>query len=637
MGAKTDNIVSCLRVAMVLGCLCGSAHASAFGKKRAGEVLVTPQALTAQQNALLDQAIQREKNITKTLRERAPVVETYLQNMRPDPVSVQVPESDQRFLGRVEFRNVIGDASFQADRHAPYDGGKGRFGMLRPSSFLGNMTNGLHLQFHEAGFVQMLLMDSNGFDRQHYKFGYVRSEFLGSIPTQVFDVAPIPQKGGMDAMWMKSTTGRFLGRIWVETRSGSVVRFNGEFAGTVKGVREFYHFDSWRTNVESNLWLPTSIYIEESESRSSVKTLKFKAVSRIWGYSLKVPQADEESTSMEVVGATDMSEDAPDVSPLGAQRAWVQESEDNVVERMFTAGMLAAPSPFEKTMEALVANILAYNNVSVPRPIHVRTLLTDSLESMAVGNTIIVSKALVDTSAVTSESGDQQAGNLNAILAFQLAHILLGHRLDTKFAFNDNLLFRQTAVMRRIPMHHSDADNTAAAKKAMELLAAPELAGGQPYFGLYLQQLRQREKALTALSRPLLGDGLEKSENDHAFWMEAMLSKAPKLEVADVTQQAAMPLASFLKVDPETDQVVQLRAAAEPLVTAADKLPFEIAPVYLRLRYRETPPVPVNPGTPAPPDRQQPPVAAPSDQPGRPPATPPTSTAAPLPNGSAEQ
>jgi hypothetical protein len=35
----------------------------------------------------------------------------------------------------------------------------------------------------------------------------------------------------------------------------------------------------------------------------------------------------------------------------------------------------------------------------------------------------------------------QQAGNLNALLAFQLAHIILGHRLDTKFAFNDTLIF----------------------------------------------------------------------------------------------------------------------------------------------------------------------------------------------------
>ena len=97
-------------------------------------------------------------------------------------------------------------------------------------------------------------------------------------------------------------------------------------------------------------------------------------------------------------------------------------------------------------------------------------------------------------------------GNLNAILAFQVAHIILAHRLDTKYAFNDRLLFPTNAVFNRIPMHHTDADNAAAAKKALELLSAKELADGQQYFGLYLQQLQQRVKALKALNEPLIGD-----------------------------------------------------------------------------------------------------------------------------------
>jgi hypothetical protein len=41
---------------------------------------------------------------------------------------------------------------------------------------------------------------------------------------------------------------------------------------------------------------------------------------------------------------------------------------------------------------------------------------------------------------------------------------------------------------------------TEAAKKAIELLNAKELADGQQYFGLYLQQLQQRLKGLTALN-----------------------------------------------------------------------------------------------------------------------------------------
>jgi hypothetical protein len=42
-------------------------------------------------------------------------------------------------------------------------------------------------------------------------------------------------------------------------------------------------------------------------------------------------------------------------------------------------------------------------------------------------------------------------GNLNALLAFQLAHIILDHRLDTKYAFNDRLLFPSTSVFEAHP------------------------------------------------------------------------------------------------------------------------------------------------------------------------------------------
>ncbi len=447
-------------------------------------------------------------------------------------------------------------------------------------SYITSLGGSLHLNFHESGFVQMVLMDSNDFDRQHYVFGYVRNDFLGNTPTAVFDVTPINGK---------RATGRFFGRIWVETRDGNVVRFNGNFAGSEKDYSEFYHFDSWRTNVQPDLWLPTSFYVEESDPKSVSRTLRFKAINHIWGYVLKVPAKETENTSLDVVGATDVSNDAQDVGPLGAQRAWVQQAEDNIVDRLFQAGLLDAPSEFDKTLEALAGNILAYNNITLSRPIRCRTLLTQPLESIAIGNTIVISKSLLDTTGVITQDGAQQMGNLNAILAFQIAHIVLGHRLDTKYAFNDRLLFPSTSVFDRIPMHHTDADNEAAAKKAMELLNAKELEGGQQYFGLYLQQLQQRVKALKALNEPMIGDGLVKSDNDPTFWMAAMMSKGPKLDMKDLKQQAAMPLSSFMRFDPWSDQVIVMHAAYEPLLTAADKMPFEVAPVYLKLSYYKPP------------------------------------------------
>ena len=603
---RKQSLAGLLLATSVVGTLpAAAAGIPLMGKKKKPEDSQVVRKLTAAQNALIDKAVVREKEVIKTVKERAPLVETYIQNMRPDPVLSEVPESDEHFLGRVQFEKVIGDDAYAVNKDTAHGTNKdGKLGFFKHSaSYLTGLGSSLHLNFNQSGFVQMLLMDSNGFDRQHYTFVFVRNDFLGNTPTAVFDVTPA---GG------KRTTGRFFGRIWIEARNGNVVRFNGDFAGTEENQREYYHFDSWRTNVQPDLWLPTSFYVEESDPKSVSRTLKFKAINHIWGYVLKVPPPEAENTSMDVVGATDVSTEAQDVSPLGAQRAWVQQAEDNIIERLFQAGLLDAPSEFDKTLEALAGNILAYNNITLSRPIRVRTLLTEPLESVAIGNTIVVSKSLLDTTGVVTQDGAQQMGNLNAILAFQLAHVILGHRLDTKYAFNDRLLFPTTSVFNRIPMHHTDADNTAAAKKAVELLNAKELEGGQQYFGLYLQQLQTRVKALKALNEPMLGDGLVKSDTDPTFWMAALLNKGSKLDMKDLKQQAAMPLSSFLRFDPWTDQVITLHSAYEPLLTAADKMPFEVEPVYLKLSYYKAPagpaaaPATADPAAPAPAAQAQP-------------------------------
>ena len=591
-----------------------------FPKKKVEQDTMPGRKLTPAQNALIDKAIVREKEVVKVVKERAPLVETYIQNMKPDPILLQVPESDQHFLARVDFSKVINDDQYK-DNKGNFAAKKGKLSFFKDSlGALGGISGSLRLTYHESGFVQMLLMDSNDFDRQHYSFTFIRNDFLGNIPTAVFDVSPISGKREF---------GRFFGSIWVETGNGNVVRFNGDFAGTISTIKEFYHFDSWRTNVQPNLWLPTSFYVEESDPRSPESTLKFKAINYVWGYLLKIPVDDNAAnTNLEVVNAQDVSNDAPDLSPLGAQREWVQQAEDNVIERLFQAGLLDAPSDFDKTLEALANNILVYNNIQTSRPVRVRTLLTEPLESLAVGNTIILSKSLIDTTSIMSTDGAQQMGNLNALLAFQLAHIILGHRLDTKYAFSDRLLFPSTSVFQRIPMHHTDKDNEEAAKKAAELLNAKELADGQQYFGLYLQQLQQRVKTLTALNTPVLGDALIKSDKDTTFWMAAMLPKGIKLDMKDLKQQAAMPLASFLRFDPWTDQVVQMHTSFEPILSERDKMPFEVAPVYMKLSYYKPPQAPAPAAAAA-----SAPAADPS---AAPPASTPATPATPAPAAGAD-
>jgi hypothetical protein len=92
----------------------------------------------------------------------------------------------------------------------------------------------------------------------------------------------------------------------------------------------------------------------------------------------------------------------------------------------------------------------------------------------------------------------------------------------------------------------------------------------------------------------------------------------------DLKQQAAMPLASFLRFDPWTDQVMVLHSAYEPLLSPADKMPFEVEPVYLKLSYYKAP------GDPAAPAAATPPSAAPADN------TPAPAAATPAPAASQE-
>ncbi len=569
-------------LAGVLAVSATSAHAAIplFGKKTKDDL--PAKKLTAAQNAMIDKAIAREAEVVKVVKDRAPLVETYIQNMKPDPALLQVPVSDQHFLGRVDFGRVIGDNAYDTKAVTHSGEKKGFASKLNVFSgslgYITNLNKQLHLQFSESGFVQMLLIDSKDFNRNEYKFGFVRNDFLGTVPTMVFDVEPAT----------KRTRGRFFGRIWIERRNGNIVRFNGSFAGSERDHAEYYHFDSWRTNVQENLWLPTTFYVEESDPKSDENTVKFKAVNHIWGYVLKVPNKEAENVDVEVQGATDVSNDAQDVSPLGAQRAWVQQAEDNVVDRLFQAGLLDAPSDFDKILEQIAGNVLAYNNIQVARPIRVRTLLTEPLESLAIGNTIVLSKSLIDTTAVPGNA-NEQVNNLYAVIAFQLAHIIQGHRLDTKFAFNDRLLFPDTAAFVRIPMHHTDKDNEEAAKKTLELLQPKELQDAASQFGLYLAQLKERSKALTALNEPMIGDSLIKDTKTTTFWLQPLVAKGTKLNMNDLKQNAAMPLGSFLRFDPWTDQVIQTHAAFEPLLSSRDKMPFEVTPVYLKLAYYKLP------------------------------------------------
>src|ERR1700690_2906867 len=100
----------------------------------------------------------------------------------------------------------------------------------------------------------MIYVDEDGLDPSRYNFEYVRQEFLGEVRTLVFDVTPSKNS---------KNKGRFLGRIWAEDKTFTIVRFNGTYSGVhCADIDGAFHFDSWRMNIGPNLWLPAAIYSE---------------------------------------------------------------------------------------------------------------------------------------------------------------------------------------------------------------------------------------------------------------------------------------------------------------------------------------------------------------------------------------
>ena len=538
--------------------------------------------LTPEQSALVEKAIAREKVVIKNIQERTPLVETYIQEMRPDEKLYQVPVGDTYMLNRVDFRKTFGDKPYAArsdKKQGFFKGSMGAFASIGKALHLDKET------YNVDGFTQMMFLDPSGFDQQHYVFSYVRREFLGSVRTWEFDVQP-----------KVSGVGRFYGRVWIEDQDGNVVRFNGTYTESSRedNNKEYFHFDSWRMNMQPDLWLPVAIYVEESQRIEGSKQVGLRAQTHFWGYSLTLPTRDSENVSVQVEGAVDQSADSQDMTPLQATRAWVSQAENNVIDRLVQAGLLAPPSDFDKTLEQIVTNLEVPNNLNFPDPVHCRILLTTTVEATTIGNTILLSKGLIDT--LPNEE------SIGAVVAFELAHVALGHHIDTRYAFNDRLLFPDESSFQRIKMNHSDADNLEAAKRATEYLQTSIYKDKTSNAGLYFAQLADRGKALKQLNSPKLGDSMLKA--DGSPWMSELAKSAPKLNQDDTTQVAAFPLGSWLKTDPWDDKEHMLNAKRYAPMNARDKMPFEVTAIFYKLqRYDEaqkTPAGTMPTGTPAP-------------------------------------
>jgi hypothetical protein len=525
---------------------------------------------------VIDRVVTNENRLDQQMHQYSPLVETYIQNLKPDKDLGYAPAGDKYFLGRADFSkgvNLIPLSDSQSKGKKIFTG-------------IGNFFS-FAMQFLPDGFLQMIFIDTNGFDKQHYKFDYVRREFLGEVRCLVFDVTPLEKSG----------KGRFLGRIWVEDQDYNVVRFNGAYGGG--GHSSWYfHFDSWRSNVQPGLWLPAFVYSEEKDLHYALtKKLDFKAQTRLWGYNLG--HASQEQELSKILVETPVQDDtktANDLSPVQAQRSWDRQAEDNVIDRLERIGLIAPRGEVDKVLEVVVNNLEVTNNIDVEPDVRCRVMMTSTLESYTVGHTIVLSRGLIDV--LPDEA------SLATMIAHELSHVVLGHRLDSSYAFFDQLLIDDKETFRHFGFARTPDEENAANTKAIQLLNNSPYKGQLGNAGLFLTALQTREKEIPNLISPHLGNRVPVIGD--------LRSSTPVDQKQNPQMIAALPIGGRVKLDPWSDKLEIIKSKPVGTVAEREKMPFEVTPFmpYL-MRFGADSGKPIAAS-----------VAAPADpKPGDPPAT----------------
>ena len=497
--------------------------------------------------------VSRENEEMKVIRQYSPVVETYIQRAKTTEGGAWSPDGDHYFIGRAAFAKSLEVESLDPRR----DSLLGRFASKV------NKVFEFETAFVPKGFLQMIYVDEDGLDPANYNFEYVRQEFLGDVRTLVFDVTPTK----------KGKKSRFLGRIWAEDQTFTIVRFDGTYS--VKDTDRAFHFDSWRENIGPNVWLSAAIYSEENPIKMfATKAEQYKAQTRLWGYDVARSNQQEELGKVLIESASpikDQSQANNDLSPVQAQREWNSEAADNVIDDLQRMGMVAPKGEVDGVLDTVVNNLEVTNNLDIEPEVHCRVLMTSTMESFAIGHTIVLSRGLIDV--LPDEA------TLAAMLAQELGRVILANATDSKFAFHDRFLrLNEQQRLQDFRLNGTSTDDQAASAKAAELLKNSPYKGQLRTAGMFMAILRQRSSQIPGLINPRLGDTV--------FANSAVAADTEDKPAANEID--ALPLGGRVKIDPWNDGLTLLKSAPVGNISDRDKMPFEITPFMLYLT-REAP------------------------------------------------
>jgi hypothetical protein len=510
----------------------------------------------------VDATIQQEQRLTNAMRNFKPVVETYIQEQKHDSDVQTSPKSDNYFLSRLDLTgDAPANSEFESQDHSRFDKEKKLLKGEQP--------------FAAVGFAQSVFPDLEHFDRKNYLFNFVRWEVLGDVRCAVIDVNPREN----------SSNRGFVGRVWVEDQDYNIVRFTGSYTSKEYSKRSF-HFDSWRLNTLGITWMPAYVYTEESDPHdSSSHGLWFKAQTRIWGYDVQQAGDHHEYakrlTDNPAAADPHRHEASQSLSPELTLGGATYTPEDDVVERLQLAGLMAPDGDVDRILETVINNLLITNNLDLAG-IRCRVLLTTPLESFVIGRTIVVSRGLLDV--LPDEA------TLAAVLSHELAHIVLRHSLGAENTPKFSVPFSDLEIFTKLNFQFDAAKEAAADKKGQELFSKSPYDNQLGSVALFLQALEARSPQLPNLLRARFSNDFGSS---HLVGMQ-VVAKAPKrLKMDEPGQIAALPLGSRIKVDPWSDRIEMLKNKMPTLESASEKRPFEVSPFFPHLKRLEEPKKPV--------------------------------------------
>jgi hypothetical protein len=189
-------------------------------------------------------------------------------------------------------------------------------------------------------------------------------------------------------------------------------------------------------------------------------------------------------------------------------------------------------------------------------------MMTSTLESYTVGHTIVVSRGLIDV--LPDEA------SLATMVAHELSHIVLGHRLDSSYAFFDQLLIDEKDTFRHFGFARTPDEENAANAKAIQLLNNSPYKNQLGNAGLFLTALQKREKEIPNLISPHLGNRVPVVGD--------LRSTTPVDQKTNPQLIAALPIGGRVKMDAWSDKLELIKSKPVGTIAEREKMPFEVTP-----------------------------------------------------------